>query len=208
MTAKSLRIVYSLIIAAIVASSAVVAVRRADAAQVTVSYHKNSLATTRQVGSEGIHGGVWAEQGIDLLTPECTSESNCPHTYFRYQGLNQFYAYYTMSSYTGSCAGRVVTVTWWNNAQSQWSPLIRLNFVHLYPMESPSYGQLAYDAVVAIDVGKIWSAETCDNWDSPHLHYTRSTNYGVNGINGASGFGDAYSYVGADEVVFWADAIY
>lgn len=170
----------------------------------TISYHKNSMWTEIQVGSSSWHGGGYSEDALDLLDPDCGASSGCNTAYFRSQGLGQYSVEYTLASYGGSyCTGRVYTMNYY--AGGQWNSLVRLNFVHLKNMRSSSQGQLSYYH----DFGE-WVGDVADSqnqncaWTAPHLHYSRSTNYGTNVHNGASGFGDAHSWVGSNEVVFVA----
>ncbi len=172
---------------------------------ITISYHKNSLWTSIQVGSLSWHGSGYSEDALDLLDPDCEESSGCNTAYFRSQGLGQYSVEYTLSTYGGSyCTGRVYTMNYYAN--NQWNSLIRLNFVHLKNMRSSSQGQLSYYHDYAEWVGDVAHSQDTPNcaWTAPHLHYSRSTNYGLNVHNGASGFGDAGSWVGSNEVVFVA----
>lgn len=206
MTMRRFRLIYVAIVVTVLAVSLVWAQQATHATTVTVSHHKQSvLNSTREVGELGWHYNT-GEEAIDLLTPECTGYDNCPTVYFRYQGLNQFAAYYTMSTYGGSCAGKTYTVDWWNG--SQWVPLIRLSFVHLKNMRSSGQGQLGYDQEYNEWVGDVWEAETCYGWEGSHLHYARGTSYGTNGHNMAEDFGEAGTWVPSAEVVYWANAVY
>ena len=170
-------------------------------ADVSTSYHKNTLWTSAYVNASW-HGGGYNEDALDLADSDCTAYGGCNTVYFRYQGLGQYAADYTLTNYGGSCAGRTYTVRYYIN--STWTPLIRLHFVHLKNMRASSTGTLSYSSEYNEWVGDVWHAETCDGWTGPHAHYSRSTNYGTNAHNGASGFGDAGTWVGSNEVTFVA----
>jgi hypothetical protein len=180
----------------------------AEASHITVSNHKNGLWTYRQV-SQSWHYNL-NEEALDLRTPECQAPggANCPTAYFRHQGLNQSWAFYTLGNYGGSCIGRTYTVDYWSSVYQQWRPLVKLSFVHLKEgsMRGSSQGQLAPAADYAEWVGVVRETmDPCGSWSGPHLHQARNTNYGVNGHNGATGFGDLNSWVNSEEVVYWAN---
>ena len=178
-------------------------------ALVTQSYHKNALWSSAQV-SQSWHGYGYSEEALDLKDPGCSSLGNCKTAYFRYQGLNQYSAQYTVTDYaiTSTCTGRYYTVNYYSGGL--WRPLIRMAYVHLQSMRAPSSGvyySLGYNQELNEWVGAVASSQAanCD-WSGPHLHYARSTNYGTNAKNGAAGFGALNSWVGTDEVTFVASA--
>jgi len=178
-------------------------------AVVTQSYHKNALWKSAQV-SQSWHGSAYSEEALDLKDPDCTALGNCDTVYFRYQGLNQYSAQYTVTDYaiTTTCTGRYYTVNYYSGGL--WHPLIRMAYVHLQSMRAPSggvYSSLGYSQELNEWVGAVAPTQPAGcTWSGPHAHYARSTNYGTNAKNGAAGFGALNSWVGADEVTFVASA--
>lgn len=167
----------------------------------TVTYHKNALWTSAFVTTSW-HGGAYSEDALDLGDSDCTATSGCNTAYFRSQGLGQYQVQYTLTNYGGSyCTGKVYTLNYYGNGV--WNSLIRLNYVHIKNMRTSSSGTLNYYHDYAEWVGDVADTQNVNcAWSGPHLHYSRSTNYGVNVHNGAAGFGAYGSYVGADEVTF------
>ena len=171
------------------------------------SYHRNTFWLSAQVGSLGWHGGTYTvpEDAIDLLDPGCTSTGGCETAYFRYEGLGQFAADYTLTDYaiSSNCTGRTLTVRYYSGGT--WKPLIKLNYVHMKSQRASLSGSLSYSDTVDLWVGVSDHTQPggC-SWTTPQVHFSRLQSYGINAHNGASGFGDAYSWVGSDEVTFLA----
>jgi hypothetical protein len=149
-------------------------------AAVNVSKHPNAFQAQSSIS------GTWhdctncSEDALDMYDPnnDCFdySPDNCDRVFFWYQGQNQYAADYTITQYGGSCAGRTVTVRYYDG--SIWKQLIRLNYVHLKAMTSLTSGSLSYAQHFSYEVGKTWDSETCGAWSGPHLHYSRNWNYG------------------------------
>lgn len=210
-----IRAICSLFFGALIGGALIISMHYAGAL-VTQSYHKNTMWTAAQVSSAwGWHGYEYNEEALDLMDPDCISSGNCNTVYFRYQGLNQYSAEYTVTDYsiTVTCTGRYYTVNYYSGGQ--WHPLIRLAFVHLKslrPLSNGVYYSLGYSQELNEWVGAVDETQPAScAWvvGSPptaHVHYARSTNFGVNAKNGAAGFGSAGSWVGSDEVTFVAYA--
>lgn len=165
-----------------------------------ITYHRTPFWPACVQGSW--HGSGISEDAVDI-DDVCGPTSGNLTVYFRSQGLNQYWVEYTLSAYASQtgCTGRRYTMNYWVN--NQWSPLVRLNYVHLANMRSSSQGQLTYAHDYAEWVGIVAPSqpEGC-SWDGQHLHFSRSTNYGLNVHNGATGFGAYGSSFSPNEIVF------
>lgn len=199
MRRTTLNLGYMVLILALIATAGLWSATKRSSA-VETSNHKNSFWQSAHVTSTYNHGNGDNEDALDLGNPTCTSTNGCYTAYFRYQGLGQYAAYYTLSSYSGGCSGRTYTVDYYVN--SQWTPLIRLSFVHLKNMRGSSSGSLSYSTGYDEWVGDVWDAETCSGWTGPHLHYARYLYYGTNSSNGNVGGYD--TTLGGDDVVYQA----
>ncbi|MBI2767429.1 MAG: hypothetical protein HYX53_16160 [Chloroflexi bacterium] len=200
MTRKLLRIVYISAVIGVIVGAGIWSDTTRSAASVATSNHKNSLWRSAYVNSTYSHGNGYNEDALDLDNSGCSSSGGCYTAYFRYQGLNQYAAAYTLSNYGGGCAGRTYTVDYYVN--SQWTPLIKLSFVHLKNMRSSSSGSLSYATEYDEWVGDVSENEprTCSS--GPHLHYARNLSYGTNASNGS--VGGVGTWLGSDAVVYTA----
>lgn len=163
-----------------------------------ITYHRTPFWPACVQGTW--HGSGYNEDAIDI-DDVCGPTSGLPTVYFRSQGLNQYWVEYTLSAYGGNCTGRRYTMHYWVN--NQWSPLVRLNYVHLDNMRASSQGQLTYAHNYAEWVGTVAPSQPMGClWTGIHLHFSRSTNYGLNVHNGATGFGALGTTFSPDEIVF------
>jgi hypothetical protein len=149
-------------------------------AAVNVSKHPNAFQAQSSINNSWHDCTNCSEDALDMQDPnnDCWyySPSGCNAVYFWYQGQNQYAADYTVTQYGGSCAGRTVTIRYYDG--SIWKQLIRLNYVHLKAMTSLTSGSLSYAQQFSYEVGKTWDSETCSAWTGPNLHYSRNWNYG------------------------------